>query len=537
MDSYFPVIAVPATVALLFKAAIYFYARSSNTQNFETRLYLLFLFCFSLQNIAEVFGFYNLNIKGLMPYVEAKLFYAATIGGMAFLFHLSVSMVFDDPRRPRKILPKVIYIWATILGALLYFTDWLIRDFEILSYPIGNSVTRVPGPLYFLFALYAIGIFASVIGFSIYGWRKQDTVKKRLKNLMLAAAILPMSLLVFLVLGLLHFGIKWVNWSFTFPMATTYFLIVTAYATHQHRLFDIQYFIPWSKMRKRKTAFYTRIRALIAEIADLATVKEVVNRLSQTLDCPVALIGGPKPVLAIAGESLGIARFPLKELQRIDQIVVANEIAEAKPDVYALMQRHHVAAIVPFHPHSEAAASWMLLGDRFSEEVYSPHDFKMVEQLFDRMGELFLDKLVLMRSQLVETQREMRALHQRLGHAWEELSDTRKENQALREQNAQLLSQYATTVESTVLAPASAAPGAPQSATGEPPAVIEEKALDEYVAEFESRIIEQILKRCEGNKAKAARLLGLRPNTLHYKIERYGLKLERPGPPDKKSRE
>ena len=28
---------------------------------------------------------------------------------------------------------------------------------------------------------------------------------------------------------------------------------------------------------------------------------------------------------------------------------------------------------------------------------------------------------------------------------------------------------------------------------------------------------------CGGNKAKAARLLGLRANTLHYKIERYGL--------------
>jgi two-component system response regulator HydG len=52
------------------------------------------------------------------------------------------------------------------------------------------------------------------------------------------------------------------------------------------------------------------------------------------------------------------------------------------------------------------------------------------------------------------------------------------------------------------------------------------KTLDECTTEFEARLIADTLKRCGGNKSKAARLLGLRPNTLHYKLERYGL-LER----------
>jgi DNA-binding NtrC family response regulator len=179
-----------------------------------------------------------------------------------------------------------------------------------------------------------------------------------------------------------------------------------------------------------------------------------------------------------------------------------------------------VAAIVPFHPRSETAASWMLLGDRFSEEVYTPLDFKMVEELFGRMADLFLDKLLLMRTQLTDTQREVRSLHQRLNVASTELEETRKANETLREQNSQLMSQYAASVESSVLgdqndiAPAPATPEVPAS---------EDKTLDDYVEEFEARIIEQVLKRCDGNKAKAARLLGLRANTLHYKIERYGL--------------
>ena len=49
------------------------------------------------------------------------------------------------------------------------------------------------------------------------------------------------------------------------------------------------------------------------------------------------------------------------------------------------------------------------------------------------------------------------------------------------------------------------------------------KSLDAYVAEFESRLIERTLARCGGNKSKAARMLSMRPNTLHYKLERYGL--------------
>jgi DNA-binding NtrC family response regulator len=49
------------------------------------------------------------------------------------------------------------------------------------------------------------------------------------------------------------------------------------------------------------------------------------------------------------------------------------------------------------------------------------------------------------------------------------------------------------------------------------------KTLDQYVAEFEANIITDTLRHCGGNKSKAARLLGLRPNTLHYKLSRLGI--------------
>ena len=43
------------------------------------------------------------------------------------------------------------------------------------------------------------------------------------------------------------------------------------------------------------------------------------------------------------------------------------------------------------------------------------------------------------------------------------------------------------------------------------------------VRDMEIEIIRQTLERCGGNKAKAARELGIPVNTLKYRIKRYGL--------------
>lgn len=50
------------------------------------------------------------------------------------------------------------------------------------------------------------------------------------------------------------------------------------------------------------------------------------------------------------------------------------------------------------------------------------------------------------------------------------------------------------------------------------------RAWDERIGQFEAAIIRQVLHRCEGRLTPAARLLGMRPNTLHYKLRRYGIR-------------
>jgi DNA-binding NtrC family response regulator len=47
--------------------------------------------------------------------------------------------------------------------------------------------------------------------------------------------------------------------------------------------------------------------------------------------------------------------------------------------------------------------------------------------------------------------------------------------------------------------------------------------LDDAVRQYESNIIRQALLITGGNQAKAARLLGIKPNTLNYKVKLYNL--------------
>jgi len=444
MELSLPLIIVPPLIALMFKAGIYAYAWRTKIHNLQTRLYLLFLFSFSIQNIAEIFGLYKVNVDNIMPHFEAGLFYGAVIVALALFFHLAVAVAFDQKRTAQKIALVFVYSYAAALQLLLVFTTRLIQGFETLEYNnFGLSITRVPGPLYFLFELYVIGLLIGSIGILTHGARKQGAPRNRAKNLVLLAAIVPTTAAGLLVIGLLHFGIKWINTSVIFPTTITFFLVLTAYATHQHRIFDIQFFIPWSKVRARKTAFYDRIRAMITEVADLGSVREAVLRLADTLRCPVALVSTAKPVLAVAGGAQSMVSFPLEQLHRIDRIMVANEIADARPETYTLMRSHGIAAIVPFYPHSQNASGWMLLGDAFSEQVYTPLDFRMVERLFDRMAELFLDKLLLMRSQLATAERRLQTAESRLQQTEAGMVALRGEIESLREQNRRLAREQA----------------------------------------------------------------------------------------------
>ncbi|HKK45299.1 MAG TPA: sigma-54 dependent transcriptional regulator [Balneolaceae bacterium] len=66
-------------------------------------------------------------------------------------------------------------------------------------------------------------------------------------------------------------------------------------------------------------------------------------------------------------------------------------------------------------------------------------------------------------------------------------------------------------------------PGAIRNVTGAENYEMDSNKLDEAVQVFEKHHIQSILKRTDGNKSEAARLLGIDPSTLYRKMEKLGL--------------
>lgn len=463
---------LPALLAFLSKIAILLFSLRAERRNFQTRLFVAGLLVSMVINVAEIAVLQRL----LAPEQAVTLHYAAHILTLALLAHLAVSISFDN--LSEKLLATAvtaIYGYALMLEGLLIFTPALIAGVE----PMGNyTFTRVPGPLYWLYEFFVLASMLAITVLPARGLRSGREHAARNRCKLWLALSTPLAILILTILVLLHLEYRWFNATVTTPLLTALFLAAVGYAVHHRRPIDLNFYLPWSRLKKFKTRLYMQLVGFDRAIPRFRTVDQLLERLATILGCPVALIG-PHAALHSTPTDSALARFPLPALRGLDQMVVADETRETSPRFHTLMVRHGVAAIVPFFPHSSAARHWLLLGNPFSRSISMPQDFKQVERLFGRIGGLLLDRLL--------------QINRRSGGATARFIETEKAH------------------------------------AGEGRVVRPMKPLPESVAEFEVELIRHALVSCNGNQALAAKRLGIRANTLHYKIMRYGLSLPSPG--------
>jgi hypothetical protein len=429
---------IPALVALLFKALLLGYSVRSAGRNLASRLFVALLLVLAAQNLVEFWGFNYRAEHGMGPLLQTLGFayVGLLIPAIALILHVSLRLSFDLPANDRQWRWEyLLYLPAAGLVFLLLFTDKLVLGFQAFQ----DTVLRIPGPWYFLVETYLELYLLATLANLFYGARSSRLPTARTRNRLWLLAILPTALLFIYLVAANHFGWTRITSTFYVPITLTFFLAVTAYATHQHRLFDIEFYIPWSKVRRRKTAFYRRIQATVAEFAELPSADAALERVAEVLRCPVALVGGGRPVFAAAGEgSIELAQFPHDVVAKVDRIVVAREISDGGSDTYGRMQQFKVAAIVPFYPNARTSASWMLLGESFNESVYTPLDFRKVEWLFERMGGFLLDKVGLLRAELDQASKENLALREKLALRPKEITALNERIRRLTAENEEL---------------------------------------------------------------------------------------------------
>lgn len=517
---------LPIIVGLIiFKLVLFIYAVRSRVKNARTWLFLCSLAALALFNISEIFllnYFSSLGIDRALE-VSGYAYLGTTIVAVAFLLHLSLQFALER-QTTSPILCAIVYSPALLLECLLLFTDRVVAGFQ----PFQFAIIHVPGPWYFLFETYlTVYLAAALVNLLIAATNTKLLPIARIRNRLWLTALTPMALLMIYVIVSRYFHWPQISEHAYIPVAESFFLLVATYATYQYRLFDIEFYIPGSKVRERKTHFYRRIQTTIAELSTMPSMEAVLFRVSKLLHCPVALLGNGRPTYAVAdGDDTDVLTlFPADTLNRIDRIIVADEIQYTLPVLHRCMRQYQVAAIVPFYPNAKAAASWMLFGNAFSATVHTPLDFRQVERLFDSLGEFFVDRLALLRTELSKAQQTV-AEHagvqhriQALERALDREHDTAK---TLRKYNLNLMMECHRLREEMVARDGNKTARVIQLL----PKIISlevSKTLAQLTVEFEKRKILDALARAGGNRSEAARRLGLRPNTLHYKMKRYGL--------------
>ncbi len=491
---------IPAITALLLKLMLLWAVRVMPLRTSEGRLFLAFLSVLALHNFAEILVFnYAGPREGVILLRSGLLYFTMSVVAMAILVHLMLirlraSTGWDISLRYRGFL----YAPAGAVLLMLWGSDDMVRGFV----PYGFSYTKVPGPLYGWFELYALAYLGASVTILALATLFSVNRARRRKNIITALGMAPIIIMPMAVIVLQNTGLDIFNMPLWFPLASTFFLVVMAYAIYEHRLFDVFFHLPGTRLQSRRTGFHQGIRDFLAELDRLPriSVEEAMNKLAAALQCSVALVGPGRGAVEAgpqSGDSNGIRfdRLERDKLESIDEIVLTKEVKDERPDVYSTLKGANCAAVIPFRPFSGTSAGWLLLGGRKNDPDELPIDFPMVESLFDRMGDLFLEQMVREREEVDRLQQELARL---------KTANERLEARLARKENAidRLYDQHAT--------PDGSAPPAGAS-------------LDELTAGLEKKMICETLARLKGNVSATAKSLGLTRQTLYARMDSYGI--------------
>lgn len=464
----------------------------------------MLLVTLALLNATEVLGFIHAAVQGLRavrPY--GFTYIALLIVIFAMMLHVSLLVGLNIGLSAYyRYWVLGIYAPVAIFLMLLFFTDQLIVDFQ----PVRNTVLRVPGPWFPLLEIYIVLYLLIVVLSLVYGARRVCVpATRRLRSRLWLIAMAPIAIFFIYLTVAHHFGFtRQISSTIYGPLVMTIPFIIAGYATYHHRLFDFQFFIPGSRVRKEKEALYDRIEAGAQTISDARSLRRALGAIANALECSVGMADEQRRLTihprGVRDAPDRVSDIELTVLRAVDTLTVAEEIRETQANLYLAMTRSDIAAIVPMETRAGTVCRWLLLGKRFSEQVYTPLDFRVVERLFERLAERSREQFSVLRAQLARVTRELQQYQRRLDTIEAERRDLKLQLSRTELENSEL-----------------------RSRSEFKPAFWTRKALEDYVAEFEKEIIGQALAAAQGNISEAARLLDMRANTLFYKIKRYGL--------------
>ncbi|HEX9627241.1 MAG TPA: helix-turn-helix domain-containing protein [Acidiferrobacterales bacterium] len=476
---------IPAILALILKLGILYAARRAGVRNRQSRLFELAVLFSMVMNLVEITIFHYATPATIETGI--RIYYGAALLVISLLTHLAITITFDNAEGRRRARSFGFYGVPLTLIAVVFFTPWIVAGFQPFR---GYTYIRVPGPLYWLFEGYIVLGCLTFALLPLFGIRAGRSPREcdQCKLWMLTAT--PPALLIISVMILLHLKMWIYSATVTLPLLLTLHLAAIGYAVHSRRVIEVDYYIPLTRKRRTKLAFYKRLLELFDERSPPTGMHAVLQRLRETFGAPVCLLTPDGPRCVGAEGTSPLARFPVSALTPITQLATIDDLRVSDPAIVELMRRHDTAAVVPLLPSGDTVAQWIVIGEPFGSKVYSPLDFRFARKMFDR---------------LTAAVGRLPEYAPATASPAKDIGDPQR-----RETADQAPTTHAVMRSTDEYRPVSDDPGA-------------EWTLEQRLQQIERNILEDTLRQCRGNQAEAARRLGLRPNTLYYKLQRYGM--------------
>ena len=376
---------LPAIMTLFLKALIFLYARYSKITSTVTHLFLFLLFALAIQNLGEIWSFYEPQIPAgeIRDRAGGTVYFAASIAAIAVLTHLALSLSGWTSTVGKLAL---IYAPAVMFEILLIFTPYMIQGFT----PERFTYTRVPGPAYLFFTFYALGFLTfNLVIFYRNAFIKPNGIN-RIRNRWIFYIFLPAILFPITVLVLQQLHIKSFSLIYYYPWILTLFLAGTAYATLAHRIFDISLINPWSSSSKQKKGFYQRVRSCMETLSTATTPDQALASINNTLSLPIAFVNDQQHYFAGDETHRDMVNLQRQALPEEDRLLVRRELPTQQQSMQKEMQSHGVAAALRLPIPGSDKDGWLYIGDAFDEKIQSPKDFGELEPLLNRLSHVLI---------------------------------------------------------------------------------------------------------------------------------------------------
>lgn len=411
-----------ALTGLICKLIFLWWARPQQANSTIGRIHLWVLTALIFANTIEFSAYYApLPTETFFESYLVRGSYVIYFITMTILVHLALVAGFDVHRYWfYRILTATFYSLTSMMVMIVLFTNKVVVGFRYTpEITIGLPYTSIHGPWYTSFMFMVIAGIVVLIVALTYGSIRQSTPRQRMRSRWLLFALTPLVLAASAVIPkLLGFYSAPFNATVILPMASTLFLLITVYATHQHQLFGLE--LPWSLGWWQKTPFYRRLYRVLDEMTHFPNIPGIVERLEDVLNTGVVLLGPDDKVYESKTATLTKMRSVSRTLlENTNHTVITEELEESDPPLYQALSAHAISAAIAFYPHHSRtrrtkASGWLLLGHGFGNRSYNLPEKNALEELIASVAELHDDRIVSLQRQ-IETQKDaLQKLQQRI---------------------------------------------------------------------------------------------------------------------------